>query len=207
MNEIQQNQFECVSGSRQSSVVNGDKLSTCCLVLMTLVLSACGEPPPSDEAPPSDVDVATSAILSDVDVATSAILAVIAGDETGGLGGGVIEFSFAGEKLEFPSMPCRITASIVIIQGKNGETIVDLLYDGRPNVGYRRHFERDGVRYWDQWDSKRDDIEYSVDGSTVTASGTMGNTNQWRENSNGGFKNMNASYDDEAFTFSVTCNL
>ena len=201
MNEIQQNQFECVSGSDQSSVVKGDKLSTCCLVLMTLVLSACGEAPPSGvgDAPPSGVD----------DV-TSVILAVIAGDETGGLGGGVIEFSFAGEKLEFPSRPCRITTSIVMIQGKNGETTVDLLYDGRPKINYQHYFVRDGVRYWDQWDSKRADIEYFVDGGTVTASGTMGNTYKLREGSNGGWENASESYgygapDEQAFTFSVTC--
>lgn len=201
MNEIQQNHFECVSGSDQSSVVKGDRLSTCCLVLMTLVLPACGEPPPSGvgEAPPSGVDDAVSAVL-----------AVIAGDETGGLGGGVIEFSFAGEKLEFPSMPCRITTSIVRIHGKNGETTVDLLYDGRPNVNYQHYFERDGVRYWDQWDSKRADIEYLVDGGTVTASGTMRNTINYREGSNGGWENASSSYgysapDEQAFTFSVTC--
>ncbi len=190
MNEIQKNQFECVSGSGQSSVVKGDKLSTCCLVLMTLVLSACGEAP------------------SGVDDAISAISAVAAGDETGGLGGGVIEFSLAGEQLEFPSMPCRITTSIVIIQGKNGETTVDLLHDGRPKINYQHYFVRDGVRHRDQWDSKRADIEYFVDGGTVTASGTMGNTNKWREGSNGGWENAASSYgapDDQAFTFSVTC--
>lgn len=194
MNEIQQTQFQCVKG---------DKLSTCYLVLMTLMLSACGEAvPPSgvDDAPPSDVDVARSAIL-----------AAITGNETGSLGGGVIEFSLAGEKLEFPSMPCRITASIVMIQGKNGETTVDLLYDGRPNVNYQHYFERDGVRYWDQWESIRADIEYFVDGGTVTASGTMRNTINFREGSNGGWENASESYgydapDEQAFTFSVTCN-
>jgi hypothetical protein len=212
MNEIQQNHFECVSGSDQSSVVKGDWLSTCCLVLMTLVLPACGEAPPSGvgEAPPSDVDVAASAVLADIDDAASVVLAVIAGDETGGLGGGVIEFSLAGEKLEFPSLPCRITTSMVIIHGKNGETAVSLRYDGRPKVDYQHYFERDGVRYWDQWDSKRADIEYFVDGGTVTASGTMRNTINYREGSNGGWENASESYgyeapDEQAFTFSVTC--
>lgn len=191
MSEIQRNQLKGAGESSQPAGVTRDRLSTCCLVLMTLALSACGEAP------------------SGVDDAVSAVSAVAAGDETGGLGGGAIVFSFAGEQLEFPSMPCRITASIVIIQGKDGETIVDLLHDGRPKVGYRHHFERDGVRYWDQWDSKRDDIEYSVDGSTVTASGSMRNTNQWKEGSNGGWENVSGSYgtpDDQAFTFSVTCN-
>lgn len=188
MSEIQQNQLRRTSGSSQSAVVKRGRLSTCCLVLMTLVLSACGKDP------------------SGVDDAISAISAIAAGDETGGSVASVIEFSIAGEQLEFPAMPCRITPAIVMIQGKNGETTVVLLYDGRPAFGYQRHFERDGLRYWDQWDSKRDDVVYSVDGSTVTGSGTMRNTNQWREGSNGGWKNMNASYDDEAFTFSVTCN-
>ena len=129
-------------------------------------------------------------------------------DEAQTSAGSVIKFSFDGEQLEFPAIPCRITSGIVIIAGKNGETVVDLLHDGRPKVNYRHHFERDGIRFWDQWDSKREDIEYSVDGNTVTASGTMGNTNRWREGSNDGWVNVTGSnaLGDQPYTFSVTCN-
>ncbi len=188
MREIQQIQLRRASGSSHSAVVKRGGLSTCYMVLMTLVLAACGEAP-------SGVEDAISAIAE--------------ADETGDHASGIIEYSFAGEQLEFPAMPCRITASIVIVTGQEGETVLNLLHDNRPKVEYRHHFERDGLRYWDQWDSKRDDIDYSVDGSTVTASGTMRNTNQWRESSNGGWENVSGSYgtpDDQVFAFSVTCN-
>jgi len=189
MTEDQQNQERCArASSRFTGVMRLRLLPMSYLTLTLLAVSACGEAP-SD--PPAMAPASTAT------------------DEAQDAARSVIEFSFAGEQLEFPAMPCRITAAIVMIQGKNGETVVDLLHDGRPKVGYRHHFERDGVRYWDQWDSKRDNIEYSVDGSTVTAIGTMGNTNQWREGSNGGWENVSGSYgspDDQAFTFSVTCN-
>lgn len=155
--------------------------------LTLLAVTACGEAP-SD--PPAMAPVTTTI------------------DEAQTSAGSVIEFSFGGEQLEFPTNMCRITAGIVIIQGKNGETILDLLHDGRPKVNYQHYFERDGVRFRNQWDSKREDIEYSVDGDLVAASGTMGNTNRWREGNNNGWENVTGSdaLGDQPFTFSVTCN-
>jgi hypothetical protein len=178
MVENQQNQNKCASAVRRLLPLS---------YLTLLAFSACGEAP-SD---PPDLAPVTTTI-----------------DEAQTSAGSVIEFSFGGEQLEFLIGMCRITPGIVIIQGKNGESVLDLLHDGRPKVNYQHHFERDGVRFWDQWDSKRDDIEYSVDGSTVTASGTMGNTNRWREGTNDGWENVTGSdaHGDQPFTFSVTCN-
>ena len=92
-----------------------------------------------------------------------------------------------------------------------GETTVSLRYEGhkdRTKVEHRHHFERDGVRFWDQWDSKREGIVYSVDGNLVTASGTMINTNRWRQGDNDGWVNVTApdGLTEQPFTFSVTCN-
>lgn len=188
MSTTQRNQIRDANGSRRPAVLKRGRLSSCCMMLMTLTLSACGEPPSGPEITDSAV-VAVDDILDSIS--------------------NVMDFSFDGQQLEFPANPCMVTASIVIVTGQEGETVLNLRHDNRPKVEYRHHFERDGVRYWNQWDSKREDIEYSVDGSTVTASGTMRNTNQWREGSNGGWENVSGSYgspDDQAFTVSATCN-
>ena len=155
--------------------------------LTLMAVSACGEAP-SD--PPA------------------AALATTAMDEVQEPAGSAIEFSFGGEQLEFPASTCRITAAIVIIQGKIGETVLDLLHDGRPNVNYQHYFEREGVRFREQWDSKREDMEYSVDGNLVTASGTMRNTSRWQQGDNDGWENATGpnALGDQPFTFSVTCN-
>jgi len=136
-------------------------------------------------------------------------MAVMTVDETELSDGNVMTFTFGDQQLEFPANPCMVMASLVIVTGQEGDTVLNLLYDDRPKVEYRHHFERDGVRYWNLWNSQRDDIEYSADGSTVTASGTMRNTNQWKAGANGGWQNVSESYgnpDDKAFTVSATCN-
>ena len=189
MSTTHRNQIRDENGSRRSAVMKRGRLSSCCMFLMTLTLSACGEPPSGPE------------------VTDSAVAAV---DETEQSDGNVIVFLFGDQQPEFPANPCMVMPSLVIVTGQEGETVLNLLHDDRPKVEYRHHFERDGVRYWNLWNSKRDDIEYSVDGSTVTASGTMGNTNQWKEaGRNGGWQNVAGSYrnpDDQAFTVSATCN-
>lgn len=187
MSTTERNQNRDANGSRRPAVVKRGRLSSCYMVLMTLTLSACGEPPSGPEV----TNLAVAAVDEDRDSFSNAI-----------------DFSFGGQQLEFPANPCMVTASIVIITGQEGETVLNLLYDNRPKVEYRHHFERDGVRYWNQWDSNRDDIEYSVDGSTVSASGTMRNTNQWQEGTQDNWVNMGGSdtLADQAFTFSATCN-
>ena len=158
-----------------------------CFPLTLFAVSACGEAP-SD--PPAMAPVTTTI------------------DEAQTSAGSVIEFSFGGEQLEFPANPCMITASIVIVTGQDGETVLNLRHDNRPKVEYRHHFERDGVRYWNQWDSKREDIVYSVDGNLVTASGTLIKLNRWREGDNDHWLNVTVPDDraEQSFTFSVTCN-
>ncbi len=96
---------------------------------------------------------------------------------------------------------------MVMIQGKLGESTADLFYDGRAKVMYQQHFERDGVRYRNQWDNKRDDTDYVTNGRNATASGTMRNANQWKEKGKG-WENINGSKPlaDQPFTFSGTCN-
>ncbi|MCP4300391.1 MAG: hypothetical protein GY783_07390 [Gammaproteobacteria bacterium] len=154
---------------------------------MIVALPACNEAP-------SD----SSALVS----------AAAAAEGTGDSAANVILFSLGGEQQEFPTNTCMITPVIVAIQGKQGETTVDLSYDGRAKVSYQHHFEKDGVGYWNQWDSKRDDIQFSTEGKTATASGTMQNTNQWKQGPENNWVNMGGSepLDDQPFTFSATCN-
>ncbi len=162
------------------------RFRTILLLFVTSLVSAC------DEAPSGPVTKAP---------------AVVAAAEAQDSAGQVIKFSFGGEQQEFPAVTCMITPLIVSIAGQQGETVVDLLYDGRAKVGYRRRFERDSVRYQDQWNSKRDDLKYSVDDNIVTASGTMRHAGRWQQVTQSRWTDTGFGLlGDQPFTFSATCN-
>ncbi len=156
-------------------------------LLFTAVLTACGQGATESS---TSMSVAPAAAASENTVVKT------------------IDFSLGDEQWKFPIAMCTITPAFVVVAGNEGETKVDLTYEGRPKVSYRHHFERDGTRYWNQWDSRRDDIEYATSGSTVTASGTMQNTNRWKEGTQNGWVNVTGSEPlaDQPFTFSATCN-
>ncbi len=166
------------------------KLPTRChLLLITAALTACGQA--STETPTSTA--AATAIESPA-VKTPAVK--------------TINFSFGGERLDIPINLCTISPAFVAVYGKRDETTVEVVFEGRAKVNYMDHFEREGIRYWNQWDSRRDDMEYAINGRTVTASGTMKNTNRWKQGTKSGWTNVTGSnpLDDQAYTFEASCD-
>jgi len=141
-------------------------------------------------------------------------------------------FSLGGEQQEFPEASCGsglpipagmagmagmvgagLEGALVIKAGPHDETVVTLIHipgPGITRVEYWEYWESDSAHYRDQWNSKPDDIEYSVDGNNiVTASGTMQFTGRWRRDPQNKWVKVTGSASlrgDQPFTFSATCN-
>jgi hypothetical protein len=131
----------------------GVETDTLLLLAAISLLAACG----------------SDAVPEQAEFAVPQNVAVIEDEDESGL----VSLTLDGALYDYPAEVCEIRQGFAMVQGKDGGSGIAIQADViGVRASFQYHFDEDGERYWDTWDSQRD-MQHSITGNTVSASGTM----------------------------------